>query len=160
MIMMTMIEIIIIIKLQKIELKEMLEEKKPEPEESFDAPKPAQPQAPADPGGELRKASSGTLKLIFPIRAASTDVTELNYDFCGLSSLDMMEALDRDGSFNLIGITNRQALYLFAATAAKCNGKVDENDVLSRLSSADAVKAVQLAKLFYVASNRRGKKNT
>ena len=139
---------------------EMLEEKQPEQAEKPDTATPEKPKAPANPADELRKSSMGTLKLTFPIRAASTDVTELAYDFCGLTSLEMMEALDKDGSLNLIGITNRQALYLFAATAAKCNEKVDEADVLARLSSADAVKAVQLAKLFYVASNRRVRENT
>ena len=139
---------------------EMLEEKQPEQSEKPAAPTPEKPKAPLNPADELRKSSMGTLKLTFPIRAASTDVTELAYDFCGLTSLEMMEALDKDGSLNLIGITNRQALYLFAATAAKCNEKVDEADVLARLSSADAVKAVQLAKLFYVASNRRVRENT
>ena len=134
---------------------EMLEEKQPEQSEKPAATTPEKPKAPLNPADELRKSSMGTLKLTFPIRAASTDVTELAYDFCGLTSLEMMEALDKDGSLNLIGITNSQALYLFAATAAKCNEKVDEADVLARLSSADAVKAVQLAKLFYVASSRR-----
>ena len=139
---------------------EMLEEKQPEQTEKPAAPTHEKPKTPLNPADELRKSSMGTLKLTFPIRAASTDVTELAYDFCGLTSLEMMEALDKDGSLNLIGITNRQALYLFAATAAKCNEKVDEADVLARLSSADAVKAVQLAKLFYVASNRRVRENT
>ena len=87
-------------------------------------------------------------------------MTELNYDFCALTSLEMMDALDADGGANLFGITNRQALFLFAATAGKCNEKVDEKDVRQRLSSADAVKAVQLAKLFYAASSRRAKPNT
>ena len=67
----------------------------------------------------------------------------------------MMEALDKGGTINLIGISNTQALYLFATTVAKCNKKVDFEDVCSRLSGADAIKAVQLAKLFYVASSRR-----
>lgn len=135
---------------------ELLEEKKPDTE-----PKEAQKQqAPKDPAEDLRRNSRGTLPLTFPIRAASTDVTELQYDFCDLTSLEMMEALDKDGTVNLIGISNHQALYLFAATAAKCNEKVDENDVITRMSAADAVKAVTLAKLFYVASSRRAKRNT
>ena len=134
---------------------EMLEEKQPEQAEKPDAATPEKPKAPANPADELRKSSMGTLKLTFPIRAASEDVNELKYDVCDLTSLEMMEALDKGGTINLIGISNTQALYLFATTAAKCNKKVDFEDVCSRLSGADAIKAVQLAKLFYVASSRR-----
>jgi len=138
---------------------ELLDEKKPEQEEK-ETEKPTEKKAPLDPADELKTLNKGTLKLLFPLRAASTDITELHYDFCGLTSMEMMEALDKDGTVNLFGITNRQALYLFAATAGKCNDKVDANDVCSRLSGADAVKAVQLAKLFYAASSRRVSRNT
>ena len=105
---------------------EMLEEKQPEQTEKPAAPTPEKPKAPANPADELRKNSMGTLKLTFPIRAASEDVNELKYDFCDLTSLEMMEALDKGGTINLIGISNTQALYLFATTVAKCNKKVEE----------------------------------
>lgn len=135
---------------------EILDNKTPEPEA-----KETQPQATSQNAADkMRKNFKGTLKLTFPLRAASADITELQYDFCDLTSLEMIEALDKDSIINMFGISNRQALFLFAATAEKCNEKVDAMDVVYRLSAADVVKAVQLAKLFYAASFRAEKKNT
>ena len=124
----------------------------------------------SDPGEQLRELCRGTMKLMSPFRAHSQDITEIKFDFCGLTGMEMMDALDSTPVVNnMFGITNRQALALFAATAEKCapmakDGGVktrlyDAKDVKSRLGAADAVKAMQLAKLFYNASSQAGNNN-
>ena len=124
----------------------------------------------SDPAEQLRELCRGTLKLMNPIRAHSQDVTEIRFDFCGLNGMDMMDALDSVPTVNnMFGITNKQAMALFAATAEKCAPQVsdggittrlyDAKDVKSRMSAADAIKAMQLAKLFYNASSQAGNNN-
>ena len=115
----------------------------------------------SDPFEQLQKLSRGKLKLIKPIRARSQDVTELNYDFCALTSEEMMKILDEDTTFaNLFAISNKQAMALFAATAGAQTENVDATDILQRISAPDGVRAMQIAKLFYDASSRAGGKNT
>lgn len=119
------------------------------------------------PAQRLRELTSGKLKLLKPFRAHSEDVTELEYDFCGLTTEEMMTALDSAPVNNLFAISNQQAMALFAATAAKCAPKVkgekrrvyDAIDIKRGMGAADAVKAIQLAKLFYNASSQAGGKN-
>ena len=117
----------------------------------------------------LREATSGTIKLLQPFRAHSMDVTELPYDFCGLSSEEVLDALDGIGAPGVFTITNKQALALFIATAAKCapeiNGQkntrlYDERDIKRGLSAPDSVLAIQQAKLFFNASSQAGNRIT
>ena len=141
------------------------EKKAPDQEEKGKQKKTAE-----DPGALLRDLCKGTLRLLAPIRAHDQDVTELQFDFCGLTSEELLDALDSDRDYsNIFGISNRQALALFAYTCAK-NAPVtedggmktrlyDEKDVLRRIGPADSVKAMQLAKLFYNASSRAGSNN-
>ena len=122
-----------------------------------------------DPIEILKMASRGKMKLAIPFRAASQDVTELEYDLCALSGNEMIEALDSVPVNNMFAITNEQALALFAASAAKHapnmedgnkRGKLyDAKDVRQRISGVDSIKAVQIAKLFYNASSRVGNSN-
>lgn len=117
---------------------------------------------------QLRELCRGTMKLMTPIRAHGEDVNEISYDFCGLTSSEMMDALDSVPVNNMFAISNRQALALFAATAEKCAPMTQEGGRKSRLydkkdiermGAADSVKAVQLAKLFYTASSQAGNSN-
>lgn len=123
-----------------------------------------------DPAEQLRELCRGILKLMTPIRAHGLDVKEIKFDFCSLTGMEMMDALDSVPMINnMFGITNKQAMALFAATAEKCAPYVDDGgtrtrlydakDVKARLGSADSVKAMQLAKLFYNASSQAGNMN-
>lgn len=133
------------------------------------ANEPEKRKTPLDPFEILRDLTRGTLKLMKPIRAHGQDVTEIKYDFCSLTSLELMEALDSAPVSNMMAVSNRQALALFAATAAKFAPIVeedgmktrlfDEKDIEKNIGPADAVEAVQLAKLFYIASSRAGSAN-
>ena len=133
------------------------------------ANEPEKRKTPLDPFEILRDLTRGTLKLMKPIRAHGQDVTEIKYDFCSLTSLELMEALDSAPVSNMMAVSNRQALALFAATAAKYAPIVeedgmktrlfDEKDIEKNIGPADAVEAVQLAKLFYIASSRAGSAN-
>ena len=129
----------------------------------------AEPKKPVtDPLTQLRELTRGKLKLMRPIRAMGQDVTELQFDFCDLTSREMLEALDGVMVNNMFAISNEQALALFAATAAKNAPMIDVGAMKARLydakdvmqiSAVDAVKAVQLAKLFYSASSQVGNQN-
>jgi len=123
-----------------------------------------------DPGETLRKLCRGKLKLMTPIRAHSQDVREVTFDFCDLTGMEMMDALDSVAMVNnMFGISNRQAIALFAATAEKCAPIFDDGgtrtrlydakDIREKLGAADSVKAMQLAKLFYNASSQAGNNN-
>ena len=114
-----------------------------------------------DPVQILRQLCRGKLKLFTPIRAAGHDVTELSFDFVGLTTFEILDALDDTTVINTsaFAITNRQAMAIFAATAAKCTNDVDATDIKERMSGVDAIKAIQLAKLFWNASHRAGNKN-
>lgn len=123
-----------------------------------------------NPAEELRNLCRGKLKLMNPIRAHSQDVTEIKFDFCALTGMEMMDALDSVAMVNnMFGITNKQAMALFAATAEKCAPLFDDGgtktrlfdakDVKERMGASDSIKAMQLAKLFYNASSQAGNNN-
>lgn len=124
----------------------------------------------SDPAEQLRKICRGTLKLMFPFKAADQDVKELPFDLCALSGSEIASALDTILVNNMFAITNEQALAVFALSAAKCapfiekEGGVksrmyDARDIKSRISGPDSIKAVQVAKLFYNASTQEGNRN-
>lgn len=103
----------------------------------------------------------GTLKLKQPIRAQSTDLTELRFDFSKLTGWEYVEAMDEGGvTRNVFEITQRQALCLFAAAAGKATDGVDAVDVRTRIGMEDALRAVQTAMVFIVASARAENPNT
>lgn len=144
---------------------ELLDEEKQDGEQTESEEKTA-----ADPGQVLRDICRGKLKLLHPFRAHGQDVHELSFDFCALTGTEMMDALDEVVTVNnMFGISNKQALALFATTAGKCAPMLedgssmtrmyDAKDVKSRLGAADSVKAIQLAKLFYQASGQAGNNN-
>lgn len=109
----------------------------------------------------LEGFTRGTLTLSAPIRAASTDIAELKYDFSKLTGWEYVEAMDSDAnSRNVFKITSKQALCLFAATAAKETPLIDATDIKQRIGVADAAKAVQLATVFLVTSTREARKTS
>ena len=110
-----------------------------------------------DPRERMRRLGKGTLELASPIRAGGEDIGKLNFDFTRMTGLEMAECMDRDlKASNIFKVTHLQALHLFAAAAAKATDKVDSTDILERLSFGDAVKAVQVATAFFIASSQAG----
>lgn len=104
---------------------------------------------------EAIAAGKGKFKLETPILAGDEEIKELLYDFTEITGLEYADAMDSDPNAQQIyKITYRQGLALFAAAAAKQTDKVDTRDIISRMGATDAVKAVQLATLFFSASAR------
>ena len=131
--------------------------------------------APADSQAELRRqieelrvkieesnriiaTGKGRLKLETPITMGDRTVDELCYDFTDMTGLEYTEAMDIDRSADMVyRITYRQALALFARSAAKHTDNVDMRDIMENLGVTDALEGVQLATLFFNASTRAGR---
>ena len=97
------------------------------------------------------------MKLETPIKSGDQEITELAYDFNGITGLEYTEAMDTDaGASQIYRITYRQALALFAKAASKQAERLDMKDIVSRIGATDAVEAVQLATLFFTAATRAG----
>lgn len=112
-----------------------------------------------DPQEQLKLFGKGKMELAAPIRADGKDVNTLKYDFTVLTGMEFVEALDKDtgnSTLNAFKLTNKQALNLFAAAAAKVTDGIDATDIRERIGAIDSVKAVQLATIFFSASNRAG----
>ena len=109
----------------------------------------------------LESTTKGTFKLNTPIRAASQDVNELEYDFTKLTGWEYVEAMDADmAAKNIFKVSQKQALCLFAAAAAKATPNVDATDIKERIGAVDAMRAVQLTTVFLVSSARAANQNT
>lgn len=104
----------------------------------------------------LRTVSRGQLQLDKPIRASNKDVTVLHFDFTKLTGWEFAQALDRDasGNTNAFRLSQVQALELFAAAAAKETPDVDTEDIRRRIGISDAVKATQIAVVFFNLTSR------
>jgi len=111
-----------------------------------------------NPDEAVKTLSRGKLKLFRPFVADDKEITELEYDFENLGGPEMVRAMDRgaQNGGNAFRITSEQALELFIASAGKETEGCDAADVRRGLSSVDAVKAVQLATVFFVASSQAG----
>lgn len=105
-----------------------------------------------------RMCRKGKLKLESPILASGKEVSELEYDFGKLTGWDFANAVDGAASAksSAFRLTQRQALMLFAAAAEKCNDGVDAEDIKRRMSIDDAIKATQIAALFFNTSSQAG----
>lgn len=116
----------------------------------------------------LNKISKGTIKLLQPIRAAGMDITELHWNFRNMTGWEYANAMDCDTSSSVFRITNRQALSLFAVSAAKetviknDRGEdirpLDAQDIRERIGIDDSTKVIQVATVFFLASAREGNK--
>lgn len=107
---------------------------------------------------DAAKFAKGGLKLAVPIQDGDNVVEELKFDFYALTGLEYCEAVETSygekGTAFALG--NKQALRLFAAAAAKCTDGVDQKDIIERMAMQDAMKAVQLATLFFNIASREG----
>lgn len=104
-------------------------------------------------------ASKGTMALAAPLYDGEKEIHELEYDFLKLKGLEMADAIDSAsaGDGNPFELTNRQALALFAAAAGKehCpNNGLMRKEIQERLGIRDAINAMRIARLFFVASVR------
>ena len=103
------------------------------------------------------REGKGIFKLNTPIISGDEEITELPYDFTSLTGLEYTDAMDSDiRARDLQKITYRQGLALFATAAAKYSERLDMHDIVERIGAADAVEAVEIASLFFVASARTG----
>lgn len=101
----------------------------------------------------------GKLTLAEPITDGEEEYTELVYDFSLLKGLEVARALDfGDGPRDSFRLNDVQALNYFACAAAKCQeiGGLDATDIRERIGGMDAIKAIQIATLFFRASSRAG----
>lgn len=110
-----------------------------------------------DPEEQLKQFGRGKMMLQVPIQDGENTVTELSWDFLSLTGAEYVDAMDRDvRGNNAFRLSNTQAFALFAAAAAKVTSGLDMEDILKRMSMQDAQKAIQVATVFFVASNRVG----
>lgn len=136
-----------------------------EAKEGAEAVKAAKPEEkpinPFDPDEAARAVKHGKLKLAEPIQDGENTYDELEYDFGALKGLELARALDfGDGPKDSFRLTDVQALNYFACAAAKCqkSGGLDVIDIRERIGGMDAIKAIQLATVFFRASSRAGDK--
>ena len=110
----------------------------------------------------MKETFKGTLELVVPMRGGGRALGEIDYDLMNLTSAELMEALDStEQNNNIYLITHRQAMAVFAASAAKLNGGVfDTRDILTRLSGVDGMRAERITKAFWNASCRVVSSNT
>lgn len=118
------------------------------------------PVDPFDPEKAAEAVKHGILRLAEPIYDGEKEYNELEYDFGALKGLEMARALDfGDGPKDSFRLTDVQALNYFACAAAKCqnlSGGLDATDIRERIGGMDAIKAIQLATVFFRASSRAG----
>ena len=100
------------------------------------------------------KVSKGFFKLLVPIQDGEQKHEKLAYDFNKLTGWELAKAIDSgtDRVANASGMTDVQALSLFAAAAAKCTEGLDATDIRERMSASDAIAAISVASIFFRGS--------
>ena len=111
-----------------------------------------------NPSEAVKEISRGKIELFSPFIADDKEIKELYFNFENMGGIEMARAMDRgaQNGGNAFRITSEQALELFIASAAKETEGCDAADIRRGLSSVDAVKAAQLATVFFVASSQAG----
>jgi hypothetical protein len=105
------------------------------------------------------RMAAGTMKLTQPIRAGGKDVAELEYDFRKLTGWEYVDALDTDrGAKNLMTLSAKQAMALFATAAGKATKGIDARDIMERMGAEDAATAISAASVFFKMSASLGNK--
>lgn len=100
------------------------------------------------------KLAKGTLTLAKPIKARGKEINELPFDFQQLTGIEYVNAMSVESSKNIFELTQKQALNLFAAAAAKQSADADAKDIYEQIGIEDTIKAVQAATLFFNTSVR------
>ena len=112
-----------------------------------------------DPAEIANSVKRGRLTLSEPIMDGSKQYDELEFDFGKLRGLEVAQALDfGTGAKDAFRLNDVQALNYFACAAAKCQepGGLDATDIRERIGGMDAIKAIQLATIFFRSSSRAG----
>ena len=106
----------------------------------------------------VEESRSGRFKLSKPIRSNGRDVTELAFDFTQITGVEFADIMDkaRNKAPDAYNISAPQALALFAEAAAKATKDIDKYDIIGGLSINDAIKATQVAELFFRSVSRQG----
>lgn len=106
----------------------------------------------------VEQSKSGKFKLSKPIRANGRDVTELNFDFTKITGVEFADIMDsaRNKAPDAYNISAPQGVALFAEAAVKVTKDVDKYDIISGISIMDAIKASQVAELFFKSVSRQG----
>lgn len=106
----------------------------------------------------VEESRSGKFKLSKPIRANGRDVEALEFDFTKITGVEFADIMDRSRNKapDAYNISAPQALALFAEAAAKATGGVDKFDIIGGMSIMDAIKAAQVAELFFRSVSRQG----
>ena len=103
----------------------------------------------------MEQFGRGKMELKTPIQDGENTITALHWDFTKLTGAEYADALDLDERpGNVFRLTNTQALYLFAAAAAKETKELSALDIRKRMGMMDAGKAIQLATVFFNACSR------
>lgn len=145
---------------------EQIKDTTQEPQTQEANPQDNQPQK--TPEEILAEIARGKMTLLQPLRAAGQDITELRWNFRNLTGWEYADAMDCDASSNAFHLSTRQAIALFAASAAKETTIKDETgreihpldaqDIRRRLSIDDSMKAAQSASAFFYTSAQVGNK--
>ena len=110
------------------------------------------------PEQAAQAVSSGKIRLVTPIMDGDKEYTELAYDFNKLTGWELARAIDTGADLrtrNSGNISDREALCLFSAAAAKCN-ELDARDVQERIGPVDAILAINTASVFFRGSLMAG----
>lgn len=110
------------------------------------------------PEQAAQTVSRGKIKLVMPIMDGDKEYKELAYDFNKLTGWELARAIDTGADLrtrNSGNISDREALCLFSAAAAKCNG-LDAKDVQERIGPVDAILAINTASVFFRGSLMAG----
>lgn len=109
------------------------------------------------PDDVMEKFGKGKMLLKVPIQDGENLVTTLHWDFTMLTGAEYANAMDQDSkASNNFRLSNTQALCLFAAAAGKATDGLNAEEIRRGISMVDAVKAAQLATVFFSASSRGG----
>lgn len=120
-------------------------------ENTQDAGTMTEARKPMDPMEAAERIAKGVFKLARPIRDGEVVHEELHYDFNAMSTWEIGKALDSGMSIDDLaaGLTNTQAIALFAAAAAKSTKGLDATDIKERMSGMDGIAAMRIAKVFF-----------
>lgn len=107
-----------------------------------------------EPMEMLEKLSKGEMELIEPFEHNGETVSVLKYDFKKITGIEMCEALDSDPKSSVLRkFSNRQLISLFGMAVEHVSG-INHIDVTEKMAGCDALKGVQLAEVFFLASTQ------
>lgn len=106
---------------------------------------------------------SEKFKLSKPVHINGEEVSELPYDFEGMSAIDKAAATKAyKKAGNVVSVQELDPdyhLYLFAAAVKKANSSIEIEDVL-RISAKDSVRAESLARDFFFTGSEESQTTT